>query len=382
MRPVKGPSVTETHRILSLLSRAAIEECDAKAVAHIRQAHTKLNEHGSSIMDITEFAQDQSPTQLTASKALAMSGSVSDGEALSAVRRAAKLLDGIGLTIKTINRSGRTTSHNVEVAQPRRDFSFAEIIAEVRHEEAERMEKIEPGWTSRRDAREVADRLSRNQAAEEVLSLYGSDDAVFEYTEYELIFFETLRVAGFDVDHGNLFLSGEKVDAIVREAVPLPKTVTETVWEIEKINDVNAPRSALMGGGELCVAPGIWARQLLLIDHLIRTVDMNSLDDALVVLTEISIRTERYGFDDIPQTIERVQHAIEAFAFNATKPCGAVHPDTASKVDTTMTATQRRKRIEELLGDSNSRDWSDRKIAREVGASPTTVGTIRRRLAA
>lgn len=255
------------------------------------------------------------------------------------------------------------------------------------------METKEPGWKAKQAA-ERADR-SRHQAEERaaVIAQYGSEEAAIAPCQRE----RALNVATVHLARrvekasaGGAFFVGTldgwsggigeppaSVIEAVSAALPMPATIREAKEEHEYWESRNREVDAIHGfTGDVQLGLAAEARWGLVRNLYERGMPIRTVDDMHVRMQLVA--TSEFN-DTAADAAPVLLEAFERLVIDAKPAGGCSATDQAGQQ---ARASDRRARIIAMLSNSDTANLSDREIARRVGVSPSTVGALRRRMAA
>jgi hypothetical protein len=255
------------------------------------------------------------------------------------------------------------------------------------------MEQQEPGYKAREAAKRTEQARDRAAFREAVIRKYGSKEAAVapdlmeqaieaaaapfkrqKMKTYANGVFETETLDGWTDIYGSE-KPPHRVRRAIEEAIPLPTTIAAAKAEYDTWRERDNELQAVWGGNA--------DSQLSLACELREKLVEDLLETGLraATLADLIIR-QRHAIDGDYHEREIMQAVLEDLEHLAR----LAEPNTgaASTVQSGQhaTASMRRAEIISLLSNLDTSDLPDREIARRVGASPQTVGNIRRRLAA
>ncbi|WP_413206999.1 DUF2786 domain-containing protein [Rhodospirillum sp. A1_3_36] len=344
------------------------------------------------------------------SKLLALASSDNDAEALSALRMANKMLKAEGLDFKDVassvspSRTEPAPAHGgyYEYQPPKpKGYSKGGFTWESR----EAYESYKAHQTKMREAERQ--RYAAARAA--VLEKYGSEEAAIARNDREQTLHEAAlpwlespnepteefdqlagrwhqRMGGW-APHDFKSKPPPECRAAIEAALPLPTTIREAreeaqYWEAR--NDEICHALECWGDGQLDL-PAAYRWEL--VRRLWETeLPIVTMDDLLV---RLEYAAEAHDMASASDALPSILGAFRTLVVqgNATVQNGHYRPansqdgpnaETPVHSGRPLTATERRARIVAMLSDPNTVGWSDRAIARAVGASPSTVGSLRR----
>ncbi|TNC93817.1 MAG: hypothetical protein FD119_3736 [Stygiobacter sp.] len=317
----------------------------------------------------------------TTAKLLALAGSDNDAEAIAALRKVKALLAENGKDFTDLAQlyerdlpkpAYQQSSPNVQSGRP----PFTDIMAGF----DDCIEEKEPGYKARESAERTEKIRKEAEEREKLIAKYGSLEAVLEPCEKELVLREALKP--WIIMQGERWTSSvdglhspfpQDISPEVRKALegalPLPTTITEAMpellyWE-QRDREMELALDCIGNGGLDFVCQ---LRFNLIQDMVEETLPVQDIQ-------ELATRFRRFyerGFTD-DDLLESMLIDVERLAAS---PIQTGHHGPG--IQNGHTATKRREQVIAMLSDSETALWSDRKIARAAGVSPTTVGTIRK----
>lgn len=346
-------------------------------------------------------------------KLLALAGSDHDGEALAALRKAGDLLKAAGMSFTDLGQ------RLVTPASPAFDLNawMAEAATRPSPKPTPKDESYIDPHGNRWESKAVYDGYVENHARRhaeecarwaprraEVLAKYGSEEAAIARNADEQALHDAaapwledphVPELGYEREAGrwhgrmggwSLYGSGgpcAECVAALEAALPMPRTLREARDEYRRWEDRNEEiECALQNwGNEQLDLPAAWRsnRVRRLFESEMPIVTMDDL------LVRLEAMTDENFCGDMHEATSSILDALRRLTPNEAPivqsgrldrddiPSGAHvqngHPARAS---------DRRAAVLAMLSNPDTATWSDRAIARAVGVSPSTVGTLRR----
>lgn len=314
------------------------------------------------------------------SKLLAMASSDNDGEALAALRKAKSLLTGAGMDFKDVAERVREPASAVVQAGQKNATPRANPFAGF----DDFMETQEPGWKAKQ-ARARAEKKRREaEQRAAVIAKYGSEEAATLPCERERALnkatahmrrrepktfangvFTMSTLDGWD---GLRDMPPSLVEAVTT-ALPMPATVREARAECEYWDARNREIDAVLGfTGDRQIGLAAQARWDVIRPLYERDMPIASVDD-LHVRLDFAVNDETHPDQE---TMVSILDGFERVVMSADPPPAPAQNGRPAR------ASDRRAVVLDMLSNPDTASMSDRAIARAVGVSPTTVGSLRR----
>jgi len=328
-------------------------------------------------------------------KLLALASSDTDAEALAALRKAKSLLTGAGLDFKHV--AERVSADNK--ADSASSFSYA--WPPHRAKEPEGFTAGTFTWRSKADqdafwAQEQAlyERTRQQHEGDraKVLEKYGSEENAVARDPKEQALHDAARPwltepfpqppdapyladrwhrrMGEYEDLSELDAAPMACRAALEAAIPMPSTVRTArdeyrAWEDR---DREVQHAIQCWSASQLDLPAQWRRERVRLLYE-RDMPIQTLDD-LHVRLDYAVKSD---FHPERETFLSILDGFERLVVNA--------ESAAVQSESSVRASDRRAAVLSMLSNPDTAGWSDRAIARAVGVSPTTVGTLRRRAA-
>jgi len=320
-------------------------------------------------------------------KVAAMMDSPAEGERAAAMERTRAMLSAAGKSFRDLPD---LLGSKPAPATTRTPSSAGDGDGEVfTFDFGEAMEAKHPGWKAERAREQVEKACKRAAYLKSVIAKYGTKKAAQADDERQRAVeraaapmlrkvmkkygngtFETMTLDGWS----GFIMDGpvpEHVAAAIKSALPFPRTIPEAKREYDYWRERSAELEVLYGDmlrdEYLSLACGV--RHDLVRKALETELRAASLDD---------VRIRQRHLVDSEWSDEKIEAAVMADLDHlAGQP-----PSQATPVQNghLPTASARRAEVIRLLSTLDTKDLSDREIARRVGVSPQTVGNLRRRI--
>lgn len=251
--------------------------------------------------------------------------------------------------------------------------------------------------------RQAAWRMANRAKIDEVLTRYGSEEAVFAHTAEEKAYdaaikpFHKKGKAGqCDTWDGEHFGPTAKVRAALATVKPWPDTIPDAIAEYEYWEKLHDDRNIADGNNQYnYLSQGADFRYWALGDLIDKEIEARNISDVIIRLRFQEASQGTYNDSDaILRDLERL-HAEESLkpgisgagdipldrGFSAAS-VGKVGDakNRATSPSNLDTATKRRAEVVRILQTSEGMRMPLRAIAQMAGVSPTTVGNIKRRM--
>jgi transcriptional regulator with XRE-family HTH domain len=247
-------------------------------------------------------------------------------------------------------------------------------------------------------AREEQERRKRRAEAPKraaVIRRYGSLEKVRAWQPKEVLLRAAVQkwstLAGGEPDGRTLSIDGvtvnsymlaesvpKRVLSALSAAYPLPATITEALAEVEywTTRHQDLKLVADFEGDQYLDLPCIIRWDI--VERLLETdLRASSIAETLLRFRYL-MNQDQPKFEEAEETVIKDLEHFAALERAATVHFG--HSSEAQYAASSRTARERRAEVKKLLSNLDTKNLSDREIARRVGVSPQTVGNIRRRM--
>lgn len=251
--------------------------------------------------------------------------------------------------------------------------------------------------------KQAAWRMANRAKIDEVLTRYGSEEAVFAHTAEEKAYDAAIKPFHkpggpdkCDTWDGEHFGPTAKVRAALATVKPWPDTIPDAIAEYEYWEKLHDDRNIADGNNQYnYLSQGADFRYWALGDLINKEIEARNISDVIIRLRFQEASQGTYNDSAaILRDLERLHAAVNSQRPDTTS--GELPPErespaasagkagapenratTPSNLDT---ATKRRAEVERILQTAEGVHMPLRAVAQMVGVSPTTVGNIKRRM--